>query len=130
MKYLLINPFNPQVGNGVNAYYQSLKACLAEELELVEFTNDNNASIPTFQKKVRAFVEDHFDRHDVIIEAPETRSATLLLNRGYKTHVRLHAPLAICQKYEGKPIDQARFSAELRVMAQAAVVSSPLYLYP
>jgi len=127
MKYLLINPFDPQVGNGVNAYYQSLKACLEQELELVEFTNDKNASISLFRKKVLAFVEKNFDRHDVIIEAPETKSATLLLDRGYKTHVRLHAPLAICQKYEGTPINQARFSAELRVIAQAAVVSSPSY---
>jgi len=127
MKYLLINPFDPQVGNGVNAYYQSMKACLEQKLELVEFTNDKNASMSLFRKKVLAFVEKNFDRHDVIIEAPETKSATLLLDRGYKTHVRLHAPLAICQKYEGKPINQPRFSAELRVIAQAAVVSSPSY---
>lgn len=127
MKYLAVNPFNPAQGNGVNSYYQSLRECIPSGVELVEFGNTKDEDLVTFRSTVLNFVTENFGRNDVVIEAPETRAATLLLDRGYRVHVRLHTPLATCHKYEGKPINQARFSEELRVIAQANVVSAPSY---
>jgi|GEM_PF-2270591 len=127
MKYILVNPFNPAQGNGVNSYYASLKALLGHKYDFIDFSNNDDADIVTFRKMVKAFIDDNFDRKNVIIEAPETRAATLLLGRDYKVHIRLHTPLGTCQKYEGNAINQARFSDELRVVAQAQQVSAPSY---
>lgn len=123
--YLMINPFNPKDGNGINAYYQNLQLAVGDSVKFHVFANDNDEPMEVFRRTVFNYVSDHFSPDEVVIEAPETRAATLLFDRSYKTHVRLHTPMATCQKYEGKPILQSRFSDELRVIAQATVVSAP-----
>ncbi len=123
----MINPFNPQDGNGINSYYQNLQLAAGDAVKFHVFANDNDEPLEVFRRTVFQYVTDHFSPDEVIIEAPETRAATLLFDRSYKTHIRLHTPMATCSKYEGKPIHQPRFSDELRVIAQATVVSAPSY---
>ncbi len=124
---LLINPFDPIQGNGVNSYYDNVRAALFGKMRVVDFANNSNLPIADFQKEVLKFVSATYSQDDVVIEAPETRSPTLLLSRNYKVHVRLHTPLGICQQYAGERVQQNRLSDELRVISQAGAVSAPSY---
>lgn len=123
-KYLLLNPFGSK-SNGVNSYIKNVQNVMSDLFDVEVFGNHRDVNNAVFQQQVLDYVTSNYAVDDVIIESPETRAASLLLNRNYNVHVRLHTPLAICSEVEGASIDQVRFSQELRVISQAKVVSSP-----
>jgi len=125
MKYLIINPFSGG-SSGVDNYTKNLIDWLESAgIEYDLFINEKNRSPDIFRQEVAAYVTKKFGVDDVIIEAPETKAATMLIPRRYKVHVRLHCPLIIAQRYDKKTEDQTAFSHELRAINKASIVSSP-----
>jgi len=125
MKYLLINPLSGG-SSGIDNYTRALIPQLQQiGIQCDYFQNSENLSPAQFRIAVREYVLSRYGYEDVIIEAPEAKASTLLLPRQYKTHIRLHCPLAIAQKYDGHDVNQDAFSNELRVMYKATLVSSP-----
>lgn len=127
LRYLLINPFCPSSINGINSYFVSAQRVLSSRYDVITFSNDLDEDLNTFRHSVVRFLESNFNKEQVIVEAPETRAATLLVDETWNVHVRLHCPMAVAQKYCGMPIDYARFSDELRAIGKARTVSSPSY---
>lgn len=125
MHYLLLNPFNPTYYNGICSYFNNAELLLRGLYQLDKFENTFGDDLVNFRQRALDYVSSNYNRSNVIIEAPETRAATLLFDRGWKVHVRLHTPMAICEKYDGIPIDQQRLSDEIRVISQAQAVTSP-----
>ncbi|MGL4600194.1 MAG: glycosyltransferase [Plesiomonas sp.] len=125
MKYLIINPYY-NASHGIANYIQSLKRCLTG-IEIITFENKKNLSPELFREEVYDYITTKFGTHDIIIEAPEAKAATLLIPSSYKVHIRLHCPLAVAQKYDNKKQNQMEFSNELRVIYKAKYVSSPSY---
>jgi len=109
----------------VNSYCYSVEKALGGKIKVATLENKDNLPPYLFREAVLNYVNRNFPRNEVLIEAPETRAATLLLDRSYQTHVRLHTPLSICHKFEGSRIDQDVLSQELRAICQARVVSAP-----
>ncbi|WP_079478049.1 capsular polysaccharide export protein, LipB/KpsS family [Halobacillus salinus] len=126
MKYLIVNPFY-NATNGVENYIRNTVEALNGQADVELFPNDKNLSKRGFQKSLYEYVTSTYGTEEVIIEAPEARSATLLLPKDYKVHLRLHCPLAVAQKYDGVKPDETVYSEELRVIHKAGVVSSPSY---
>lgn len=125
MKYLLINPLSGG-SSGIDNYTKALLPRLsAMGMSYDYYCNEGNLSPASFRRAVLEYVTSKYGYEDVIIEAPEAKAATLLLPRQYKTHIRLHCPLAIAQKYDGYDVNEDAFSNELRVMYKANLVSSP-----
>ncbi len=125
MKYLLINPLSGG-SSGIDNYTKALLPRLgAMGMSYDYYCNEGNLSPANFRRAVLQYVTSKYGYEDVIIEAPEAKAATLLLPRQYKTHIRLHCPLAIAQKYDGHDVNEDAFSNELRVMYKANLVSSP-----
>ena len=122
--YLLVNPFPPVPRNGVNSYYQSALSSLSGHFNICGFSNLTDEGLGEFRETLARYLAANFSRDDVIIEAPDTRAATLGLF-GWKVHVRLHCPMRVAQKYAQLDIDEARFSDELHAIKMASVVSSP-----
>lgn len=125
--YVLVNPFNPEYTNGVVSYFKSAESILAREMDIRVVHNTQSLGLSEFRLFLREHLEANYEPDRILIEAPETRAATLLLDRSWRVHVRLHSPLAIVQKHAGLAVDQSRFSDEIRVIAQADIVSSPSY---
>lgn len=126
LTYLLISPFDSQL-NGVNTYIQNAIPLYPKWVSPRVLHNHKNESIEQFRETVCKFVVEQFGADEIIIEAPETRSAALLLPPEYRVHTRMHTPLAVCEMVEGRKISQQRFSDDLRAIAQATVATSPSY---
>lgn len=127
LRYLLINPFYPSRINGVNAYFSSAEKLLSQHYNVDVLENSRDESLNVFRETVVSYVTRNYGMDEVIIEAPETRAATLLLPKGWRTHVRLHCPMGVVQKYNNEPIDESRFCDELAAITNASVISSPSY---
>merc|ERR1712007_117526 len=91
------------------------------------FSNNDNLPPSKFRVAVKKYVESKFGYDEVIIEAPEVKGSTLLLNKNYKTHIRLHTPGAIAQKYDGSTINEELFQEEIEAIEKATFVSAPSY---
>ena len=125
MKYLIVNPYS-NASHGIANYIKSLQNSL-HDIDFITFENKKNLSPQKFREELFNFVTSKFGYDDVIIEAPEAKASTLLLPRQYKTHIRLHCPLAVAQKYDGQVPNEQEYSNELRVIHKANIVSSPSY---
>ncbi|KAE9637913.1 glycosyltransferase [Aeromonas veronii] len=125
MKYLIVNPYG-NASHGIANYIKSLQNSLVD-IDFITFENKKNLSPQKFREELFSYVTSRFGYDDVIIEAPEAKASTLLLPRQYKTHIRLHCPLAVAQKYDGQNPNEQEYSNELRVIHKAHIVSSPSY---
>lgn len=126
--YLIVNPFPEAASHGINNYIINLERYLQSyDFKVEVFYNNKGLNRHDFRKSVKSYVEESYGYEDVIVEAPEVKGATLLLDKKYKVHVRLHTPGAIAQKYDGKAIDEALFEEEIKAIQHASIVSSPSY---
>jgi glycosyltransferase involved in cell wall biosynthesis len=89
------------------------------------FSNDNHVPRPEFQRLVAEHVPAEYSPAEWVVEASEVGSPTLLLPPDYRTHIRLHCPSAIVQRYNSRRIDREALNNELEVIRRADVVSSP-----
>jgi hypothetical protein len=125
-KYLIVSPFDSGM-NGVNSYIQNAKPLYPEWLNLELLFNNKNETIESFRDTVAEFVIERYGQDEILIEVPDTKSAGLLIDKGYRVHTRMHTPLGICSMAEGSQVHQGRFSDEIRAIKQATIASSPSY---
>jgi len=127
--YLIINPFPESASHGIHNYNLNLLEYLKDKSNYNVDYYANNKKLPPekFRKEVYKYVTQNYGIDDVIIEAPEVKASTLLLENYYNVHIRMHTPGAIAQKYDGVEIDNELFALELEVIHKSKSVSSPSY---
>jgi glycosyltransferase involved in cell wall biosynthesis len=126
MKYIVVNPL-PATNVGIDSYSKFLKTEIEKRIGIEYLENNKNLPFNEFRIYVKEYIESRYGYEEVIIEAPEAKSATLLLNRKYKVHIRLHCPLYVAQKYNEKEINYTEYSNELLAISKAWHVSSPSF---
>jgi glycosyltransferase involved in cell wall biosynthesis len=128
MRYVLINPYPIARPNGITTYTRNLLHMLEERgVEATCISNDGQVPRAEFQQIVRDAVTTRFRPDEVLIEAPELSSSTLLLPPAYRVHVRLHCPSALVQRHNAVPVDLEQFQKELHVVRTAHIASSPSF---
>ncbi len=127
-QYLIVNPYPEDASHGVHNYHLNLMAELdAKGVRYQMFSNNRRLAPERFRWEVKEFVERNYGKDEVLIEAPEAKAATILLDNGYDVHVRMHTPSAVAQRYDGAPVDQRLYAEEMLAIHKARYVSSPSY---
>lgn len=137
MKKLYVNHFAPtdKFSNGVMNYAKAVEhrrldlgQCPGrDESCLAPFNKKVGESQESFQRRLVQYLVKNFHEDEVIIEAAESQSTTLLVPQKYRVHIRMHCPFFLYYKIIGDVPDQNRFSSEVRAMHKARYVSSPSY---
>jgi len=122
MKYLVVNPYGPAYG--IAAYSQHIADLLKDRVDTDYIGNDNGMSWEHFRDRVADYVTRTYRPSEVVLEAPEARSATLRLPKEYRVHIRLHSVGGVGQLGNAWKLDPDRLDRELDVIRHAAVVSS------
>jgi glycosyltransferase involved in cell wall biosynthesis len=126
--YLIVNPYSDAATHGIANYFINLKSKLRSlNIPYDYFPNNKNLAPDLFRVELSDYVNNNYGYEEVIIEAPEAKAATLKISKKYKTHVRLHTPIGIAQKYDGVSISQKLYEDELYAINTASFVSSPSY---
>lgn len=126
--YLVVNPFSTKASHGIHNYNLNLISFLEKEgIKYDVLSNEDNLSAERFREYVKNYVEKLYGYDEVLIEAPEVKASTLLLDCNYSVHVRLHTPGAVAQKYDGAKINEELYSEELEAIENAKYVSAPSY---
>ena len=126
MKYVLVNPFPWKRANGVTSYLRNMLTFLREAgIDAIIISNDEELPRAGYQRFLRDKLATQFRPDEVVIEAPEVKSPTLLLRREFPVHIRLHCPNALVEAHNGGTVQWEEFAEEMEVVRAARVVSSP-----
>jgi glycosyltransferase involved in cell wall biosynthesis len=126
LQYILINPFPSTRRNGITTYTEhALRELSARGVAAMCIANDEQLPRALFRQQVRDAITTRFRPDEVIIEAPEAGSATLLLPPTYRVHIRLHCPSAFVRRHNGVPVSVEEIQDELHIVRAAYVASSP-----
>lgn len=126
--FLLINPFPESASHGIHNYNLNLLNFLSfNNIKTDYFANNKKLSLEKFREAVYEYVTQNYGTEDVIIEAPEVKASTLLLDNSYNVHIRIHTPGAVAQKYDNAAINYELFGLELEVIQKSKYVSAPSY---
>lgn len=127
IKKYSINHFlhNPLFSNGVTNYIKEVNRVF--EVPYEEITKPYDMSMSDFRKYIYNKVINLSSNDDVIIEAAESQSSTLLIPRDMNIHIRLHCPFHLYKRIINEEPDESRYSDECRAISKAKAVSSPSY---
>ena len=128
MTCVLVNPYPWRHANGVTSYVRNLRSFL-RKVGIDSACISNDAALPraAYQRYVRDTLTARFRPDEIVVEAPEVESPTLLLPPEYPVHIRLHCPRALVDAHNGRSVDWGGFEEEMHVARNARVVSSPSY---
>lgn len=128
MEYLLVNPFSTGTRSGAPSGVDAYIRLAATHLRAHGPVRIISPPVESTRREVQEWVREQvlrLDPAEVVIEAPESRAATLLVPNSYFTHVRLHCPAALAQHHEGVPVDFDALHEEINVVRSASLVTSP-----
>jgi len=112
----------------IHNYNLSLLSFLSlDDIDTDYFANNTKLPPEQFRESVYEYVTQNYGTEDVIIEAPEVKASTLLLDNNYDVHIRIHTPGAVAQKYDNTIINYELFGLELEVIQKSKYVSAPSY---
>ena len=126
--YLIVNPYPESASHGIANYFINLKNRLGSlGISYDYFSNSKNLSPDLFRVALSEYVHHKYGYEDVVIEVPEAKAASLAISKKYKTHIRLHTPIGVAQKYDGISVNKKLYEDELYAINTASIVSSPSY---
>lgn len=128
LKYLLIDPFIEKF-NGISQYCSYAKDILENnfDIDVIYIKNTDKDNPNDFCKQIKELIETKYSIDDIIIEAPEVKFSTILLDSKYTIHTRLHCPLFVAQKYDNRQIDINTFGKELFCINKSWKISFPSF---
>jgi glycosyltransferase involved in cell wall biosynthesis len=127
IKKYSINHFlhTPLFSNGVTNYIKEVNRVFDVPYE--EIIKPYEMSMPDFRKYIYNKVINLTRNDNIIIEAAESQSSTLLIPRDINVHIRLHCPFHLYKRIINEEPDESRYSDECRAISKAKAVSSPSY---
>ena len=126
MNIVFVSPYCGKT-NGIISYYKSVLDLISDNRRLnIEVINNNkNLNFDVFSKNIFKLISTKYEIENTIIEFPEAKATSIFFEKGYKTHLRMHCPTYVAQKYDGKEINNNFYARELFAILNASYTSSP-----
>ncbi|QFT54605.1 D-inositol-3-phosphate glycosyltransferase [Microbulbifer sp. THAF38] len=129
INYVILNPFysgEEGSSSGIDIYSRELRQTILSKSGIN--VASLNFNFTEKRRDLRGYVSRslaEFSKKNTIVEAPDARAFGGLIPAGYFTHIRLHCPLFLAQKYDrANPSKLLKFR-EVRQIRKADLLSSP-----
>lgn len=124
MDYIFIDPINKPY-SGISSYINIASKLLSNLANIYIIKREKSEDIDSFRYRVKKEVEEKFSIDNTIVESPDTYGATLLLDRDWTIHIRLHGLKNVFDLIEGNEIDIKLYRESVNAMLKAYYISSP-----